>query len=227
MNLLRPSLPIAAMTVAVVFSMHAQAGIELKATDGTTTITADDSSSPGYINYSGAIGNFTVNAYLGFGFPAIGSPADAVLDLTSADITSDKGGTLTVSLSETGFAAKTAATQFLSSIVGNFYIHSHATMDTYLDTTDAYFGMGTPLATGLLDNQAALVSLPSIAGPYSLTEIITINAGAHSLTSLDAIVFDAPEPTTLSLFGAGFLGLAFFGWRHRLRAARHIAAATA
>jgi hypothetical protein len=65
-----------------------------------------------------------------------------------------------------------------------------------------------------------------MAGPYSLTEIITVDAGANSLTSLDAII-DAPEPTALSLFGAGFVGLAFFGWRRWLRAARRIPAATA
>ncbi|HEU0157469.1 MAG TPA: hypothetical protein VFQ82_15465, partial [Stellaceae bacterium] len=181
------------------------------------TVTANDLSSPGFVTYSGSIGSFMVSADLGTGFPDIGSPAYPVLDLTSLDLTSDKGGTLTVSLTETGFATTSAGVTFLSSLVGNYH-NSHATLDTYLDTSDAPFGKGTPLSSGLLDNQADTSSLPPISGPYSLTEIITVTAGAASLTSLDAIV-EAPEPTALSVLGVGLVALAFFGVR-RLQAVR-------
>jgi hypothetical protein len=55
--------------------------------------------------------------------------------------------------------------------------------------------------------------VPPIAGPYSLTEILTITAGPNSLTSIDAAIVDAPEPASLSLLSAALLMLAMLGWR--------------
>jgi hypothetical protein len=57
----------------------------------------------------------------------------------------------------------------------------------------------------LLNNQSTVAVEPIITGPYSLTEIVTITAGANSLTRLDAIVRDAPEPATVSVLGAALL----------------------
>jgi hypothetical protein len=142
---------------------------------------------------------------LAAGFPGIGSPSHPVLDLTSFDLTTrTAGGTLTVPVTETDFTTTTGPVQFLSSLVGN-YVNSQATLDTYFDTTNAHFGTGTLLLGGLLNNQSAVAVDPIIIGPYSLTEIITIAAGANSLTSLDAIVRDAPEPAIVSVLGAALL----------------------
>ena len=130
-----------------------------------------------------------------------------MLDLTSLDLTTGTaGGTLTVSVTESDFTTTTGPMQFLSSLVGN-YVNSQATLSTYFDTTNAHFGTGTLLSSGLLNNQSAVVVEPIITGPYSLTEIVTITAGANSLTSLDAIVRDVPEPATLSVLGAALLML--------------------
>ena len=216
MNMLRPQLGLAALTLAALFSLQARADILLTATDGIHTGSADDHLTPGLATFAGAVGNFNVSIDVGAGFPQIGAPTDPILDLTSLDLTTGAGGgTLTVSLTETGFATTTAAQDFLSSIVGN-YVGSHAAMSSYLDTSNAHFGTGTPLASGLLDNQAAITSVPPVAGPYSLTEVITVTAGAESLTSLDAIIVDAPEPGTLSLLVAWLIGLAMLGWQLRL-----------
>jgi hypothetical protein len=145
----------------------------------------------------------------------VGSLAAPVLDLTTLDLTTGTaGGALTVSLSETGFTGKTAATLFLSSITG-IYNNSSAVMSTYFDTTDTPFGTGTLLSSGLVNNQSAAVSVPSISGPYSLTEILTITAGSNSLTSIDAAIVDAPEPPALSLIGLALLALGAVGWRSR------------
>jgi hypothetical protein len=130
-----------------------------------------------------------------------------VLDLTSLDLTTGTaGGTLTVSLTETDFTTTPSPVQFLSSLVGN-YVNSQATLSTYFDTTNAHFGTGTLLSGGLLNNESAVAAEPIIIGPYSLTEIVTITAGANSLTSLDAIVRDVPEPATLSVVSAALLML--------------------
>jgi hypothetical protein len=209
------SLAVAVAAIAGSYAANADAGIFLKATDGANTRTANDSATPGIASYNGAIGNFTTSISIGAGFPAVGSLAAPVLDLTTLDLTTGTaGGALTVSLSETGFTGKTAATLFLSSITG-IYNNSSAVMSTYFDTTDTPFGTGTLLSSGLVNNQSAAVSVPSISGPYSLTEILTITAGSNSLTSIDAAIVDAPEPPALSLIGLALLALGAVGWRSR------------
>jgi PEP-CTERM motif len=213
MNLRCTSLTIAAFAIAASYTLAARGEIFLSVTDGAHTGSANDGSSPGIAAFSGPIGNFTTSVDAGAGFPAVGSATDAILDLTSLDLTTGTaGGTLTISLTETGFATTTAAVGFLSRITGN-EVGSSAVMNTYLDTSNTPFGTGTLLASGLLDNQSSFVTVPPIAGPYSLTEIVTVIAGGDSLTSLDAAIIDAPEPGSLSLLGLGLLAAGALGLR--------------
>lgn len=217
MNVGRIAVIAAALIGAGVYSLEARAEILLSATDGSHTVTANDLASPGIVSYSGTIGNFLMSFDVGVGFPMIGSPSLATIDLTSLDITSGAaGGVLTVSLTETGFSAKEYSDWFVSTLTGN-YVNSHATMNAYLDTSNAAFGTGTLLASGLLDNAAAALTEGPIGGPYSMTEILTITAGPNSLTSLDAMIVDAPEPATLPLLGTALFALATIGWRARRR----------
>jgi len=210
MNSFRHSCAVAALVIAVGFSCEARAELEVMVTDGVHTGTANDLGSPGFAAFSGAIGNFNVLVAQGLGFPNIGSPSDPQLDLSSLDFTTTAGGTLTVEVTETGFATSTAAETFLSEITG-IYTNSNATMNTYLDTTDAAFGMGTLLSSGLLDNQSGSFVLPSVVGPYSLTELVTITAGGSSFASIDAAILSAPEPASLSLLGAALAALGMIG----------------
>lgn len=205
-------LAIAALAVAGGLPLGARAEILLTATDGVNTASANDLASPGLAGFSGTIGNFTTSLDFGAGFPAVGLPANPILDLTSLDLTTGTaGGTLTISLTETGFAGTTAATLFASGFVGK-YVNSTATMSTYLDPTNAPFGTGTLLSSGLLDGQTGSVTEPVIAGPYSLTEIVTVTAGANSLASIDAAIIDAPEPASLSLLAAALLATGMLGF---------------
>jgi hypothetical protein len=214
MNTLRKSLALAALAVVAGSAGQARAEIFLTVSDGVNTGSANDSASPGIASYSGTIGNFTTSIDVGTGYPAIGAQSDPILDLTSLDLTTGTaGGTLTVSLTETGFTTTTDTRQFLSDITG-VYSYSNATMSTYFDTSDTPFGTGTLLASGLLDNQQSLVSVPPITGPYSLTEIVTVTAGADALASIDAGIVATPEPGSLPLLGAGLLALAL-GLRHK------------
>ncbi len=213
MHFRRTSLTIAAFAIAASYTVGARAEIFLSVTDGIHTGLANDSSTPGIVLFNGAVGNFTTSIDAGAGFPAVGSPSDAILDLTSLDLTTGtSGGTLTISLTETGFATTAGIVGFLSSITGN-YVGSSAVMNTYFDTSNTPFGTASLLASGLLDNQSFFVNEPPIAGPYSLTEIVTVTAGANSLTSLDGAIIDAPEPGSWSLLGIGLLALGALGLR--------------
>jgi len=209
MSAFRNACAVATLVIAVGFTNQARADLEVLVTDGLHTGNANDGGT-GLAAFSGMIGNFNVAITEGAGFPAVGSPSDPILDLTSLDLTSTAGGTLTVKVTETGFTTTPAAVTFLSDITGN-YTSSNATMNTYLDKTDADFGTGTLLSSGLLDNQSEAVSLPSVAGPYSLTEVVTITAGPNSLASIDAAITDAPEPTSLSLLAAALAVLCMVG----------------
>ncbi|HEY3910687.1 MAG TPA: hypothetical protein VGM07_12460 [Stellaceae bacterium] len=220
MNTLRSSLIAAALAAAAGYAAQARAEIFLTASDGVTMVSANDSTSAGTASYNGTIGDFTTSIETGIGFPAIGAPSDPALDLISFDAaTGTAGGTLTVSLSETGFTTTTESKLFLSDITGN-YSYSNATMSTYFDTTDTPFGTGTLLASGLLDNQESLLSVPPITGPYSLTEIVTLTAGANAWASIDSSIVDTPEPGSLPLLGAGLLALALLGLRSAMTRAR-------
>jgi len=193
--------------VGLAVTQQALAEIKIRVSDGVHTKTRNDLGTPGFAAFSGKIGYFDAKIEEGIGFPAIGSPSDPILDLTSVDLTSKTGGTLTVSL--TGFSGA-AAEKFLSSLVG-IYVNSSAEMSTYLGKNDKPFGKSTLLSTGLFDNQSELVSLPAISGPFSLTEVLTITAGPNSLTSIDAAIMDAPEPASLSLLGAALAALCMLG----------------
>jgi hypothetical protein len=224
MNLLRNSLATVVVVVSLDISHQARADIVLNVTDGIHSVTVDDHLTPGNASFIGPIGNFTLSADIGVGFPAVGSPSNPVLDLTSLDLTTGTaGGILTISLTETDFMTTAGIYQFLSSLVGN-YLHSTATMATYLDAGNAHFGTGTLLSGGLVDNQAALQSALVGAGPFSLTEIITVTAGPNSLTSLDALIVDLPEPASLQLLGGALLGLIGFGILVRRRSASPVPA---
>ena len=132
------------------------------------------------------------------------------IDISNADITSTAAATLVVSFTETNLTsagAKNWLTQFTGSWSGG---PGSVELQTYVDMSNTPFGMGTPLAD--LTSSSALFALSSSnvagSGLFSVTEVLTINAGAaNEHFSLDGLVADAPEPASLGLLGAGLAAL--------------------
>jgi hypothetical protein len=132
------------------------------------------------------------------------------IDINNTDITSTAPATLVVSFTETDLTsagAKNWLTKFTGSWSGG---PASVELQTYLDMSNTPFGTGTPLADLTSSSGLFALSATSSAGSglYSVTEILTINAGAaNELFSLDGLVADAPEPASLGLLGAGLAAL--------------------
>ena len=132
------------------------------------------------------------------------------IDINNTDITSTAPATLVVSFTETGLTsagAKNWLTKFTGSWSGG---PASVELQTYLDMSNTPFGTGTPLADLTSSSGLFALSATSSAGSglYSVTEILTINAGAaNELFSLDGLMADAPEPASLGLLGAGLAAL--------------------
>jgi hypothetical protein len=169
----------------------------------TNVATAD-----GAAGYIGSYGTFTLNNLTGTGTPFLVSPS---FDSTSVNASAATAGVLTVYASETGLTVP----------FPNFELHSSftsqtlspgltVTESTYIDATNATFGLGTLLATNTFNSigtftQTNAVTVPTV--PYSITEVYTVTANNAGNANSTIDVAQVPEPAAMSLVGAGLIGL--------------------
>jgi hypothetical protein len=159
------------------------------------------------------VGNFTANN--------IGTQlyAPSYIDLATFDLSSKKGGTLTITVTGTGFTTPVGASSWLTQFTGNVTNvgNSSATVSakSYLDNSNTLRNPGCAVGCTLLSSVNLGGSGTATAvtdGLFALTEVITITTTGEGRFSLDASVGNVsatkvPEPMSLALLGTGLLGL--------------------
>jgi len=222
----------------------ARAGLVLRLTDGSTTVTILDDGPgdaeptlPGIIAYGGpaTIGNFTILPKTGAtSKPWIGGANEAMIHL-DVDVMSELPGTLRVSMTDTGFSlADSTSLQQLLSEIGGLTDGSIGFFES-LDPDNSEFGATNPgnditntfpTLVGMTDDafSAALATAgitPSVL--FSLWETVTITHGQGlQITTLDAQSTVTPqvipEPASCLLWATGVAALGL--WRARAKRRR-------
>jgi hypothetical protein len=197
------------------FSQIAQAVPTLKIFDGTTTIliadngVGDNSATAGRIVWDGSIGNWTINTDVGTTFPVIGTLQKPSLDLSFNAISNASGGTLVISFSADGFGPTSNAVNL--SIGGT--TQGVTSTAAFGGTNNTLFSTVTPLtAQGPFTNafSGSQTSAPVVnAGPFALTQQITITHTGAGITTGDSLLTTVPDSgTSVLLLGAGLMMLA-------------------
>jgi len=159
-----------------------------------------------------SVAGWTVSA-TAFGTPLAGPEPTLEGFTVDASNTSSGISSLQIYVTEGSLSSPTGINTFLSGLTSNLLLGGigSVTESTYIDT-----GNGLFTTTSLLSSQTFTgigsvtlgATTPSLAAPYSETEVFDIQATGVGTVQDTITISNAPEPGTLTLFGSGLIGLA-------------------
>jgi hypothetical protein len=220
------------MSLAMVaaYAQFAAATAILSISDGTTTIVATDPLNTGVLTAQLPGVNWMVSITAGLSMPISGTEIKPVMDVNSIDASSNRGGTLTIWFSDTGFGPLSSGEHFKSDVggttIGTVSVNTYYYEGAYVNQMGNPF-VGTLATTqsfsafpagGITPFSGTSTSAPLSGGldnPYSLTEVIVIKHNGRGITSFDASLTTAPEPSGLVLLGTGLSALGLLYRRKR------------
>jgi len=208
-------------TLLLALASSANAALELRVTDGTTSVSMSDTDGDGSLVFIGGIGNWSFNVIVGASSPLTGTGQYAdVFELTSFNVTGGGPGSLQIMLSDTGFGRVNSS---YNAFIGGTTSGTTA-FQTYLGASNTTFDTGIQLASfgsfgpgSYSDSSFGYIDSDLLGGsdPYSLTQVATITqANQYGTTGFSQKII-IPEPAALALLGIGLLGLGIFGRRSR------------
>jgi hypothetical protein len=170
-------------------------------------------SATGTVTYSNpTFLGWNVNA-IAFGSPSAGpEPNLEGFTVNASDISSGVTS-LQVYITEAGLSSPTGVNTFVSGLTSNFILGgiTSVTESTYVDTGNGLFALTSLLSSATftgIGHQSLSAATPSLASPYSETEVFDIAATGVGTVQDTITISNAPEPGTLTLFGSGLIGLA-------------------
>ncbi|MBL8520714.1 MAG: PEP-CTERM sorting domain-containing protein [Betaproteobacteria bacterium] len=188
---------------ALILKLDAGGGNSVTITDGGV---GDLDSSSGAVSWFGSLGSWIFNFTAGISnSPALSGPA--ILNLVSFNATSRRGGTLTISLMETGLTQPAGPSMLASTSVTGSTSGTAQFTSLFNNVASGSFGPYTGAFNGTTH------ATVDTTGGFTLTHVATIshsNAGSTGFS----MVTNVPEPGTLALFGIGLVAL---GWVARTR----------
>jgi PEP-CTERM motif len=193
---------VATIAALAVTAPRAHAALFVYADGNATPIASSASNTT--TQFDGSIGTFNINFIAALGVDSFGGSGE-ILDVSSLDVSSTGSGSLTLLITETDLTSGTAA--MFSGLFSGSINNASVSRAFYLDPTNS--GLLTDLLGSAVGASGTFSQSEALSGPYSVTEAITVTAtGRGAQLSGDDTLF-VPEPTTLSLLGAGVFGLGF------------------
>ncbi len=214
---IRSALLIAAIAALAGF---ARAVPTLQISDGVNTITVADgsaldvNSATGAVTFVGSLGSWNLNFDTGFTYPAYGTAANPLMDLSFGAVT-QTGGTIWIKFSEVGFTGQGTASFAVGGTtdgqvsIGAFGGNSNTLFDIN-NTANNKLVRLPPVGTLTGNPFSASGSGPAVGeGPYSLTEYMVIVQNGAGATTGDAKLRVPDGGTTALLLGFGLVGMSF------------------
>ena len=200
-----------------------EAGIGVPSDDGNLSTVADSFAGPGTVQFSGSVGVFSVVVSVGVSKPLLGPPPE--IDLLNIAV-SGGSGTLTISLTDTGFDSINAGfgySAFRTQIGGT--TTGIVDVNSYVDDGNTEFATTEEMGDLTFSAGAFSAEVFERSGPmdlmdpkFSMTIVTKItHTIGMSVTSFDINLHEVPEPTTFGLGLVALGGLFFMSSRRRKR----------